>query len=111
MAARMVTAVTLVMLICMTFRIPYGAYAALYALTISRESPQVTVSAAKTIVAAFAIGGVYVLIGSLFFVAEPVLRILWVIVSLFLSFYAVSAVANYGTATRFGYVVVVTVPL
>jgi multidrug resistance protein MdtO len=28
-----------------------------------------------------------------------------------LSFYAVSAVANYGTATRFGYVVVVTVPL
>ena len=38
--ARMVIAATIVMLITMTFRIPYGAYGALYTLTISRESPE-----------------------------------------------------------------------
>jgi multidrug resistance protein MdtO len=36
----MVIAATIVMLITMTFRMPYGAYASLYALTISRETPQ-----------------------------------------------------------------------
>lgn len=111
MAARMMTAATVVMLIAMTFRIPYGAYAALYALTISRESPQITVKSAKTIVAAFVVGGVYVLIGALFFLDDPLPRFLWVIASLFVSFYVVSAMTNYGAATRFGYLIVITVPL
>src|ERR1700744_4241029 len=69
LAARMVVAVTIVMLITMTFRVPYGAYAALYALTISRESPQITAQSAKSIVVAFALGGIYVLIGALFFLS------------------------------------------
>jgi multidrug resistance protein MdtO len=110
-AARMVTAVTMVILITMTFRVPYGAYAALYALTISRESPQITVKQAKTIVAAFALGGAYVLIGAVFFLGDPLLHFLWVIASLFASFYAISAMTNYGAATRFGYLIVITVPL
>ena len=37
--ARMVIAATLVMIICMTFRIPYGFQGAIYVLFISRESP------------------------------------------------------------------------
>src|ERR1700684_3555346 len=61
LVARMVIAATIVMLITMTFRMPYGAYASLYALTISRESPQTTGRAVKSIVAAFALGGAYVL--------------------------------------------------
>jgi multidrug resistance protein MdtO len=111
MAARMVTAATIMMIITMTFQVPYGAYAALYALTISRETPQITVKTAKTIVVAFALGGAYVLIGALFFLADPLLRLLWVIVSLFASFYVISAMSNYGAATRLGYLIVVTVPL
>jgi multidrug resistance protein MdtO len=83
LASRMVIAATIVMLITMTFRMPYGAYAALYALTISRESPQTTAKTVKTIVAAFVLGGAYVLVSACFFLGDPMLRFLWVIGSLF----------------------------
>jgi multidrug resistance protein MdtO len=111
LAARMVIAVTLVTIITMVFRIPYGAYAASYALTISRESPQTTVKTVKTIVVAYVLGAAYILIGAWFFLEDPMLRLLWVIGTLFTMFYAISAMTNYGAASRFGYLIVITVPL
>ena len=111
LVARMVIAATIVMLITMTFRMPYGAYASLYALTISRESPQTTGTAVKSIVAAFVLGGVYVLISACFFFGDPLPRLLWVIGSLFASFYVISTMTNYGAAARFGYLIIITVPL
>ena len=111
LVARMVIAVTLVMIITMTFRLPYGAYAASFALTISRESPQITVKSLRTIVIGWALGAAYILIGAWFFLEDPVLRFLWVIVTLFAIFYAVSAMTNSGAASRFGYFVIITVPL
>ena len=47
--ARMVLAVTLVMIICDTFRIPYAFLGGIYALLISRESPRATLSSAGTV--------------------------------------------------------------
>jgi multidrug resistance protein MdtO len=111
LVARMVIAATIVMLITMTFRMPYGAYAALYALTISRESPQTTGKAVTSIVAAFVLGGAYVLLSACFFFGDPLLRLLWVIGSLFISFYVISTMTNYGASARFGYLIVITVPL
>jgi len=111
LVARMVTAATLVMIINMVFRIPYGAYGAIYALTISRESPEATVKAVRTIVVAFAFSALYVLVGAIFFLDDPRLRLLWVIGTLFVMFYALSAMANYGAAARFGYLIVITIPL
>jgi multidrug resistance protein MdtO len=111
LVARMVIAATIVMLITMTFRMPYGAYAALYALTISRESPQTIGKAVTSIVAAFVLGGAYVLISAYFFSGDPLLRLLWVIGSFFISFYAISTMTNYGASSRFGYLIVITVPL
>ena len=111
LVARMVIAATIVMLITMTFRMPYGAYASLYALTISRESPQTTGTAVKSIVAAFVLGGVYVLISAWFFLGDPLLRLLWVIGSLFASFYVISTMTNYAASARFGYLIIITVPL
>jgi multidrug resistance protein MdtO len=111
LVARMVIAATIVMLITMTFRMPYGAYAALYALTISRESPQTIGKAVKSIVAAFALGGAYVLMSTWDFLGDPLLRLLWVIGSLFASFYAISTMTNYGASSRFGYLIVITIPL
>ena len=111
LVARMVIAATTLMLITMTFRMPYGAYAALYALTISRESPQTIGKAVNSIVVAFALGGAYVLMSAWFFFGDPLLRLLWVIGSLFISFYVVSTVTNYGASSRFGYLIVITVPL
>jgi multidrug resistance protein MdtO len=111
LVARMVIAATIVMLITMTFRMPYGAYASLYALTISRESPQTTGTAVKSIVAAFVLGGAYVLISALFFFGDPLPRLLWVIASLFASFYVISTMTNYAAAARFGYLIIITIPL
>ena len=47
--ARIVLAVTLVMIICNTFRIPYAFLGGIYALLISRESPRATLNSAGTI--------------------------------------------------------------
>lgn len=109
--ARMVVTATIVMLVNMTFRIPYGAYGAVYALTISRENPAATLKAVRVILISFAIAVADVLIGAFFFSGDPLLRPLWVFATLFLTFYALSALANYTAAARFGYMVVITIPL
>src|SRR5262245_45067517 len=111
LVARMLLAATMVMIMTMTFRIPYGPYGAAYAITISRESPSITVSAVKTIVAAFGAGIVYVLIGAIFFVNEPLIRFLWVIATFFIMFYGLSAMSNYVAAVRFSYLLIITTPL
>src|SRR5689334_2826017 len=107
LVARMVIATTLVMIISMTFRIPDGAYGAIYALTISRESPQGTIRGARSVGTALAISAAYVLIGALFFLDDPTLRFLWVIGTLFTMFYAISTMTNYSAAARFGYLVAI----
>ncbi|HTU48454.1 MAG TPA: FUSC family protein [Bryobacteraceae bacterium] len=111
LVARMMIAATLAMLLSMTFRMPEGAYGAIYALTISRESPRATVSAVKTLAIAFVVAAVYELIGAMFFVDEPLLRVVWVIATFFLMFYCLSALTNYTAGVRFGYLVVITTPL
>ncbi len=97
LVGRMVMAATLTMLITLTFRLPYGAYGAIYALSISRESTQITLNTAVTRIVAYSLGAIYVLIGATFFVDDPLLRLLWVIGTLFLIFYAVSAVSTSAT--------------
>lgn len=111
LVARMVFAASLVMVINMTFQIPFGAYGAVYALILSREHPQVTVQAAKTMFVSFSIAAAYVLVGATVFAGDPTLRLLWVLVTLFLIFFAMSAVSNYTAAARFGYLLVITIPV
>jgi multidrug resistance protein MdtO len=111
LVARMTIAATIVMLLTMTFRIPYGAYAAFYALTISRESPQATAKAAKTIIVAFSLSVLYLVIGAMFFLQDPNLRLIWVVATLFVMFYALSATTNYAAAVRFGFLLIITIPL
>jgi multidrug resistance protein MdtO len=111
LVARMVIASTLAMIVTMTFRIPSGAYAAIFALQISRESPRATVQNVKTILIAFACSALYILIGAIFFLGDPIHRLLWVIGTLFLIFYALSTLTNYTAAARFGYLAVISIPL
>lgn len=103
LVGRMVAAATLAMLITMTFRLPYGAYCAIYSLSISRESTQMTVKAAVTRIVSYSLGAAYVLIGATFFVDDPLLRVLWVIGSMFMASYAISAMTNNGSATAIAY--------
>jgi multidrug resistance protein MdtO len=107
----MMIAATLAMLISMTFRIPEGAYGAIYALTLSRESPRATVGALKTVALAFAIAAGYELVGALIFLNDPIVRLIWVCGTFFLMFYCLSALTNYTAGVRFGYLVVITTPI
>jgi len=107
----MVVASTLVMILCMTYQIPYAAYAALFALTISRESVEGTAAAARGLVIGSALGGAYVLVGTMLVVGNDMLQFLWIVASLFLVFYAISALSNYAATARFAYLIIITVPL
>jgi multidrug resistance protein MdtO len=111
LVGRMVMAATLAMLITMTFRLPYGAYCAIYALSISRESTQITLKTAVTRIVSYSLGAIYVLIGATFFVDDPLLRLLWVIGTMFFTFYAMSAMSTFVSALDIGYLIVLTVPL
>ena len=111
LVGRMVLSATLSMLIVMTFRIPFGAYCAIYSLTISHDSPQITVKTAVTRTLSFSLGTIYVLIGATFFVDDPVLRLLWVLGTMFMAFYAVSAMSTFVSAVNIGYLIAMTTPL
>ena len=111
LVARAVVAAAIVMILTMVFRMPYGAYAALYAVTISRENPEATVKEVKTIVVAFAVSVLYILAGAMFFLPDENLRPFWIIATLFLMFYALRVVTNHGAAVRFGYLITITIPL
>ncbi len=111
LVARMVICATLVMIITMTFRIPYGMHGAVFTLIISRESPRATLKHVRTTVIAFAFSAVYVFIGALFSLDDPTLRLLWIIGTLFIAFYAISAMTNYVAATGFGILISITISL
>ena len=111
LVARMVTASTLIMIISMTFRIPYGAYGAIFALTLSRESLESTTNAARAMAIGLVVAGAYVVVGAMLVLGNAMLRFFWVGLTLFLIFYAMSALSNYAAAARFGYLIVITIPL
>src|SRR5277367_4476006 len=109
--ARMVFAASIVMVINMTFQIPFGVYGVVYALILSRENPDATLKATKNLIFSFSFAAVYALFGAVFFTGEPMLRLLWVLATLFLVFFALKAVSNYTAAFNFGYLVIVTIRL
>jgi hypothetical protein len=53
LVARMVSAASIVMVINMTFQIPFGVYGAVYALILSREHPGATLQATKNLIVSF----------------------------------------------------------
>ena len=60
---RMVVSATLIMIVCMTFRIPYSWLGAIYALLVSRESSLVTLQSLTTIFSLTALGAIYLKYG------------------------------------------------
>jgi multidrug resistance protein MdtO len=109
--ARMVLAATLVMILCNTFRIPYAFLGAIFALIISRESPRATVSSAGTILAAAAAAVAYTLASVQFVISVPALHFLWTIGALFLGFYVLAVVTNYGASIGFALLISVGITI
>ncbi len=108
---RMVFASTLMMVISMTFRLPYGAYGAIFALTLSRESLESTASAAQNMVIGLVLAGAYLILGMMVALADPALRFVWIVASFLAGFWAISALASYAASARFGYLIAITVRL
>jgi multidrug resistance protein MdtO len=111
LVARMVTASTLVMIICMVYKIPEAAYAALFALEISRENLESAAPKARTLITASILAGAYSVLGATFVLGSAFLHFLWVVASLFLVFYVLSALNQYAGASNFGYLIVLIIPL
>ena len=111
LVARIVIAATIVMILTMTFRIPFGPYAVIYTFIISRESPRETVKSAMTEAIAFVCAVLHSLVGAMLFVNHPMLRLLWIVATLFIMFFALNTMTNYTAAVRFGWLIVITVPL
>lgn len=111
LVARIVLASTLAMIVCVTFQIPYGLYAAIFPLALSRESLEGTASAVRALIVGSALAGIYAIVGAMIALGSPVLRFLWVGATLFLAFYLLSALRNYAAGARFAFVSVVTIPL
>jgi multidrug resistance protein MdtO len=109
--ARMVLAATLVMIICNTFRIPYAFLGGIYALLISRESPRATLSSAATVLLLAATGVAYVLVSVQLVVSVPLLHFLWIVGSLFLAFYALTVLTNYGGFVGFALVISIAISI
>src|SRR5260370_4253009 len=111
LVARIVIAATIVMILTMTFRIPFGAYAAIFTFMISRESPRETASSAITAAMMFLCAAVYILLWAMLFLNHPMMQVLWVIVTLFIMFYTTNTMTNYTAAARFGWLILITIPL
>ena len=109
--ARMTLAATLVMVVCMTFGIPFAFQGAIYALLISRDSPRATLQSAATMLALTGIGAAYLLFSLGFVISSPLLHFLWIIGSFFLTFYAISTLTNYAAAVPLAIVMSVAIPL
>ena len=108
---RVTISATIVMLIVMTFRIPSGFLGAIFALFISRENPTATFVAGFKSIFAFLAALVYGTIGLMLLVDDPLTHFLWVASSLFVSFYLIRVLADYGTAAAFGFMIAGVIPL
>jgi multidrug resistance protein MdtO len=98
LVARMVISATLTMIILVTFRIPGGYIGALTAFLFSREDLVSTARSAIFFIAAFLIGALFIPVGARLLASTPETHFLWIGCSLFVAFFLLRCLANYGVA-------------
>ena len=108
---RMTIAATIVMLVVMTFRLPNGFLGAIFTLFLSRENPTATLRAGLRIVIAFAAATVYSVVGIMMMVDDPLTHFLWILVTLFIAFYLIRIIPDYGASVGFGFMIAGAIPL
>lgn len=109
--ARMVVAATLVMLVTMTFRIPGAALAGYYAILLTRDNLAATWKQGVTFVLAFGVGTLYTILSMMLVRDYPVLQFFWVIGTLYLIFFVIRTMPNYGAAAGFSFLIANAIPL
>jgi multidrug resistance protein MdtO len=110
MVSRMVVASTLIMIVIMTFRIPYGWLGAVYALFVSRENPRTTLQAGALAILMSGVGAAYVIVSAYFFINDPALHFLWIIATFLIVFYAFSTMTNYFAVVIFAIQTAIVAP-
>ena len=108
---RITIAATIVMILVMTFRIPFGFLAAIFTLFVSRENPTATLLSGARSALAFGIATVYTFAGVITLVDDPFTHFLWILGSLFIAFYLIRIIPDYGTAVAFGFMVAGAIPI
>jgi multidrug resistance protein MdtO len=109
--ARMTVSATIVMVLVMTFQIPGGFQGAIFTLIISRENPTETFFSGFRTAVGFLIGTLYTLFSIRMLIGDPLTHFLWVVGTLFLSFYLLRVIADYGTAAPLGFGVLGSISL
>ena len=99
LVARIVISATLTMILLVTFRIPGGVIGALTAFLFSRENLVATARSTIFMIGAFAVGTLFIPVGARLLASTPETHFLWVGGSLFLVFFFLRCLANYGMAT------------
>ena len=109
--ARMTISATLIMIICEALRVPDAFQAAILTLLITRESQRATLRSSVVIAAVMCVGAAYVLFSAYLVISFPAVHFFWIVISFFLTFYALSAINDYLTAVIFAVMISVAVPL
>lgn len=107
---RITIAASIVMLLVMTFQIPFGFLGAIFTFFLSRENPTATLLSGIRTILVFAIATAYALAGIMGLVDDPITHYLWIIGSLFLAFYLLRIMPDYGTAAGFGFLLAAAIP-
>ena len=102
---RVTIAATIVMVVIMTFQIPLGYQGAIFTLFLTRENPTATFRAGFHTVVGFLAGTAYTVLSVMLLIDDPLTHFLWVAISLFIAFYLLHIIADYGTAVAFGFMV------
>jgi multidrug resistance protein MdtO len=108
---RVTIASTIVMLLVMTFRLPGGFLGAVFTFFLSRENPMATFRAGSRTVIAFLAATAYAAVTVAMLIDDPLTHFLWVAFNLFLAFYLIRVMADYGTAVAFGFMIAGAIPL
>jgi multidrug resistance protein MdtO len=109
--ARITIAATLVMIVIMTFRFPFGFLGAIFTFFLSRESPSITLKSALKTGLMNIVGMAYTIVGVVTMVGSPITHFLWIAFSLFLAFYLIRIFPEYFSAVAFGFVLAGAIPL
>ncbi|MBV8906599.1 MAG: hypothetical protein JOZ22_23405 [Acidobacteriia bacterium] len=100
LVARTVIASTIVMILSMIYKIPYGAFGAIWAFNFAHGSLETTAKEVEGMVIGLLSAGVYIILGQGIALADPILRFIWVTGGFLLAFWGMSAFSRYSAAGR-----------
>jgi multidrug resistance protein MdtO len=108
---RITIAATITMVLVMTFRVPFGYLGAIATFFMSRENPAVTLRNFIAVAILSAFCALYTIVGIMMLVDDPLTHFLWIATSVFLAFYLIRVISNYGLAIGFGGILGGIIPL